>query len=45
MLHLSYVLFMDYVLRASQSSWLGFFNDAGCMAAMEAEHYLQEIGS
>ena len=45
MFHLSYVLFMDYVLRASQSSWLGFFNDAGCMAAMEAEHYLQEIGS
>ena len=45
MFHLSYVLFMDYVLRASQSSWLGFFNEAGCMAAMEAEHYLQEIGS
>ena len=36
MFHLSYVLFTDYELRASQSSWLGFFNDAGCMAALEA---------
>ena len=25
-------------------SWMSC-NDAGCMAALEAEHYLQEIGS
>ena len=36
MFHLSYVLFTDYELRASQSSWFGFFNDVGCMAALEA---------
>lgn len=35
MFHLSYVLFTDYELRASQSGWLGLFNDAGCVAALE----------
>ena len=43
--HLSYGLFTVYVLRSSLFSLLGFFNDASCMAALEAEHYLQDIGS
>ena len=38
-------MFVVYVLRSSLFSLLGFFNDAGCMAALEAEHYLQEIVS
>ena len=42
---MSYAFFTVYVLRSSLFSLLGFFNDAGCMAALEAEHYLQEIGS
>ena len=43
MFHLGYVLFTVYVLRSSLFSWLCFFNDAGCIAALEAEYYLQEI--
>ena len=45
MFHLSYALLTVYALRSSLFSFLGFFNDAGCMAALEAEHYLQKIGS
>ncbi len=32
-----------HVLRSSLSNRLGFFNDASCMAALEAEHLLQHF--
>ena len=38
------MLYFYLCMVIGKVSWMSC-NDAGCMAALEAEHYLQEIGS